>query len=507
MTADPVKSPPKKIPEKFPTSRLVVGILLSLLSGVLFFLAFPPLNIGLLMFVALVPYLVAQHRFLPLKLSPLAPTIALGIWLWPFLYRIFNIPGAPFLLLHMGVIFAVLIFFTSRERKFIELTGYRWFMLQGLFAWVGFEVIRSFVPLLGTMGFVANTLAGLPWLTQPVSIFSIYGLNLLVILVNFTLAYLILAWIDKRWHFADTVPVDTKAVRNWTIAGVIILAAWIGLSLFILNRPPDGDPVRVAALHMDLKDPGHQVDDQELARRLELLDDMVHDAAEQGAEIVYTPEMAFGFDPQQEHTAELQTLVREYGVYLYFTYAYHDDLGWHNETVLISPEGDFSPIYGKQHAFGEPPTISAGEEFVNQTPLGKLGAIICMDGVFTDSARGTARAGAQLLAIPSYDTTVGISEQNWTHFTMRSVENQVPVINADRGLYTMITDHHGRILADVRTPEGSNQVVIADVVPYNGKALYTSVGDWLGWVSLAGFIFFMVFQNVTEQKAKKAARK
>jgi hypothetical protein len=39
------------------------------------------------------------------------------------------------------------------------------------------------------------------------------------------------------------------------------------------------------------------------------------------------------------------------------------------------------------------------------------------------------------------------------------------------------------------------------------SSFYTKVGDWLGWVSLAGFVFFMVFQSVVESKAKKAAKK
>ena len=129
-----------------------------------------------------------------------------------------------------------------------------------------------------------------------------------------------------------------------------------------------------------------------------------------------------------------------------------------------------------------------------------------MDGVFTDSSRGVANQGAQLLGIPTYNTTVGISEQNWTHFVFRSVENQVPVVNADRGFYTMITDSHGKILADYKSPEGSSKVVIADVtLGGEGNTLYTRLGnDWLGYLSLAGFVFFIIFPSILERRAKKA---
>lgn len=487
------------------TTRLILGIFLSLLSGGFFYLAFPPTNLWPLMFVAITAYLIAQHRLFPPRWAPLAPTIAIGIWLWPFLYRIFNIEGAPIWLLHMGLLVAVLTFFTSGERSFHRQTGFRWFVLQGLAAWVGFEMIRSFIPFLGTMGFAANPLAGQAWLIQPVSVFSIYGLNLLVVLVNFALAQSIMAWIDRTWPSEDIVPVDPGRARKWLIGTGGAVAAWIALSLFIYYQPVSGaESVRVAALHMDIQEPGHVVGDAVQEERLALLESQLQEAARAGAEIAYVPEMAFGFDPQQRYTAEIKAMVAEAGIYLYFTYAYHDDAGWHNETVLISPQGEFSPIYGKQHAFGERPTVTAGTFPINETPYGKLGSIICMDGVFTDSARGTVSRGAQLLGLPSYDTTVGISEQNWTHFVMRSVENQVPVVNADRGYYSMITDGHGRILADVRSKQGSSQVITADVVPSGNKSLYTILGnDWLGYISLAGFVFFMVYPEIVKKRSKK----
>ena len=485
-------------------NRVILGIILSVISGVFFFLAFPPINIWPLMFVVITPYLIAQHRFFPLKWSALAPTIAIGLWLWPFLYRIFNIEGAPIWLLHMGFLVAVFTFFTSSERKFHELTGFRWFIWQGLAAWVGFEMIRSFIPFLGTMGFAANPLAGQAWLIQPVSIFSIYGLNLVIVLVNVALAQVIMNWMDQKWPQADTVPVDPKSTQRWAIGSALVVIAWVGISLVIYNQEPKGtETVRIAALHMDLDGPGHQADDAELAKRLQLLTNQIHEAADKGAEVVFVPEMAFGFDPQEKYTKEIQGLAGETNTYLYFTYAYHDDSGWHNETVLVSPDGKFSPIYGKQHAFGEPRTVTAGTFPVNDTPYGKLGSIICMDGVFTDSARGVVSNGAQILGVPSYDTTVGISEQNWTHFVFRAVENQVPVVNADRGFYTMITDSHGKILADVRSPEGSSQVVIADVSPGDGRTLYNRLGnDWLGYVSLAGFVFFIIYPSIVEKRKK-----
>ncbi len=111
----PANSKDPKPAGKVSPVRMSIGILLSGLSGLIFYLAFPPLNLWPFIFLAPIPYLIAQHRLLPRKLAPLAPTLAIGIWLWPFLYRIFNIPDAPFVFQHMGLLIAGITYLTSTD--------------------------------------------------------------------------------------------------------------------------------------------------------------------------------------------------------------------------------------------------------------------------------------------------------------------------------------------------------------------------------------------------------
>jgi hypothetical protein len=54
--------------------------------------------------------------------------------------------------------------------------------------------------------------------------------------------------------------------------------------------------------------------------------------------------------------------------------------------------------------------------------------------------------------------------------------------------------------------EGSRVTLVSDVTLGSGKAPYTSLGDILGWASLAGYIGFMVFQSMVERRAKKAMK-
>ena len=55
-------------------------------------------------------------------------------------------------------------------------------------------------------------------------------------------------------------------------------------------------------------------------------------------------------------------------------------------------------------------------------------------------------------------------------------------------------------------PDGGRATLVGDVTLGSDNAPYTSLGDWLGWASLAGWVFFMVFQTVTQRRAKKAAQ-
>ena len=69
-----------------------------------------------------------------------------------------------------------------------------------------------------------------------------------------------------------------------------------------------------------------------------------------------------------------------------------------------------------------------------------------------------------------------------------------------------IINHNGRQIALDASHDASPLVRVGDVPLGSGPTLYTSTGDMLGWVALAGLVFFAVLQNVVERRAKKAAK-
>jgi len=487
--------------------RMGLGVVLSVLSGVLLLLAFPPYGVWPLAWVALVPCVFAQHRLLQRKWSSLAPAIAHLLWLGPFLARLFGPENGPFFQ-YLGVLIGILIFFLQKEVKFHQLTGYRWFILHGVINWVGFEMIRATViPLIATSAFIGYTQATQAWLIQPVSIFSVYGLNLVIMLFNFALAQGALAWFDRKWQPADAVPVDGRATWRWLAVAGSATAVWIVISLVILSTAPAGAPtVRVAALQPGYENAAFRDDARTSQERFDAFADWTRQAAGQGAQIVYTPEMHFNFDPQVDFTEEFRALALETGTYIFINYSYGvEGEPWRNEAVLLSPSGEFSDVYAKNHAPpGEPLSPTAGAYPVYDTPLGRLAAMICHDANYTDVARKLTRNGAQLIAA-ALSEMGGFGEQYWTNVTFRAVENRAAMVVTARETGSAIIDPYGRQVALNLNP-GEQVILVGDVSLGSGNAPYTSLGDLLGWISLGAYVFFVVFQIVTERRAKQATK-
>ena len=156
-------------------------------SGFAFILAFPPFEIWPLIFIGWVPVLIAQQRIMPAKFSSLPTAVAIGIWLEGYMGPIFNPTGTYMIYLPLVAAMFALIFDLGK-RKFNQRTGYRWFVLEGTLSWGAIEMVRLFIPIAGTWGFIAYPLYRQVWFIQPVSIFGIIGQGMLIMSVNYILA-------------------------------------------------------------------------------------------------------------------------------------------------------------------------------------------------------------------------------------------------------------------------------------------------------------------------------
>lgn len=474
----------------------LAALAFSALSGVMLLLSFPPYGIWPLAWIALVPSLLAQHRLLPLRWSSLAPSIATLFWLGPFLARMFGMDNGPFFA-GLGVLISILVFLTSKERAFMERTGYRWFILHGAFGWVGFEMIRaSFIPLVATNAFIGYTQATQAWIIQPVSVLGVYALNLLMMLINCVLAQATMVAFDRRWRLEGTTPVGPRLTGRWLLFCGMLLVSWTVLSLSILNRAPQGlKTVKVAALQPNFARPAFQDKFLGSEERFEAFSGWVRQAAARGARLICTPEMMFNFNPQENFTSEFCALARETGAFLFITYSVvAEGQPFRNEAVLLSPSGEFSRPYAKNHIPpGEPASPVTGRFPVFETPLGRLATLICHDANYTDVARILTRNGAQLIAAPLNEFGK-FGEQYWTNVTFRAVENRAAMVVSARQSGSAIVDPYGRQIALNTNPAGEQVVLMGEVALGPGKTVYQRMGDWVGWLSLAVLAFFTLLQ-------------
>ncbi len=482
------------------TLRVIAGLALAGASGVLLTLSFPPYDLWPLVWVGFVPTIVAQHRIMPRRLSGLAYGVGLGSFFWGYFGPMFanTVWFMEWLPLIVAVVATLL---SNGDQAFQERTHYRWFVLEGAVVWVGIEAIRGLAPVVGTGGFVAYALYSQPWLIQPVGIFSIYGLGLLVMLVNYAVALGALALIDRSpksaLRDAQATSVRGKLAGSWLVGIVATLVLWSVLGVSLLDQATvAGSSVRVAAIQ-----PGASPDQES---RTGVLFEQTRRAASQGVQIAVWPEGALNYDPQVSHTEDFRALVRETGVYLVLGYGFRTPAGLRNEAIVLTPQGEFLEPYGKDHAvtwLGET-SVTGGNYPTYETAVGTLGTIICYDLNFTDTARKIAGNGAQVIAVPSNDWPA-LATKQYSNLALRAVENRVTLIKADTQYDSAIIDPTGRIVSIGVSTRPLQNILVADVPLGRANALVIQFGDWMGWLCIAGTVAFMVLDISTRRMARR----
>lgn len=487
-------------------ARLLIGLALSVLGGLAFMLAFPPYELWPLVFIGWIPIQIAQFRVLPKRISSLASAVGLFVWLQGYMGPIFAPVGTFMVWLPLAV--GALSFLGDMGlRKFHQATGYRWFVPSGIASWAGTEMIRLFLPIAGTWAFIAYPLYRQTWFIQPVSIFGIIGLGMLIILINLTISMLLISLMDKRWRLPDEQsPLPFALTKRWLIAAGSILTVWIVISLVQYNTPLKTATVKVAAIQPAVSPiiTANQDKIEEAAAIRSQMVEQTRQAAQEGAQFIVWPEGALMWDPEVDNQIDFASLARETNAFLSIGYVVNMENGFRNEATIVDPQGNFLGKFGKDHpvTFGGETSLSRGTYPVYTTSLGNLANIICYDLDYTDTTRKMVRQGAQLIAVPSNDWGA-IANKHYSHVVFRAIENRVAMVKADGGYDSAIIDPFGNILALSSYPQGGEATLVADIQMGSGEGTLTSrLGDWMGWIALAGMIFFIFGSGWLEKRSK-----
>jgi apolipoprotein N-acyltransferase len=215
--------------------RLLAGTALAVLSGLLAYLAGPPFEWWPLIFFAFVPMVWAQHRLVPIHFSPVIPAISICTFLitqiTPGL-----IQGNVAWYYHSFPVFvgAVIVLLSWPGRHFHAQTEYRWLTVSFPAAWVAVDAARVFSgyeTLGGTWGMPVYGLYEQAWLLQPLSIVGIFGLQLLVLMFNFAIAHLLIAWVDRRSVEDDAPRAQWKSAAVSASCVFALATIWIAVSV------------------------------------------------------------------------------------------------------------------------------------------------------------------------------------------------------------------------------------------------------------------------------------
>ncbi|HET7265421.1 MAG TPA: apolipoprotein N-acyltransferase [bacterium] len=439
-------------------------------SAAAFVLAFPPYDLGALAWFALVPLITAFWRRPPRD----------AFWIG-YAWGAFAYGGVLWWLTGFGVLVWALAAALLALAPAVALGTAAWAGAGGArravlwipITWTAVEFLRGRGSL------------GIPWallgesqhaalaVSQVASLTGVYGLTLLVVLVNAAVTLLL--------------------ARASGIAPAALTAAAVAAALGY-GSAALATPVR-ADTNVALVQPAYEArmrwDPAQAARDLRTLDAMTHDAARspdrgRGAVLVLWPETASPVDltdpstralvggwARRDHTTLIATSLEG---------------GLTNSAFAVAPDGVVVGRYDKHRLV---PFAEAGERpgrgpALLPAPAGTLGVAICFESTFPEHARDAVRDGAAMLAVLTNDAWFDGRAAPLQHAAIapfRAIEEGRFLLRAANAGPSEIIDPYGRVVAAL--PLGARGVLAGRVAPRSALTLYARYGDVLPWAAVA----------------------
>ena len=231
------------------------------------------------------------------------------------------------------------------------------------------------------------------------------------------------------------------------------------------------------------------------------IEDMSKKAAGNSARIISFQEYAIlvAEDDRERLLKELQRIAKENNLYLNVAYAYFAKHGkGRNMNLLISPEGAVLIHYAKRYLLGfgelgETGVFKKGPENIQTaiTPYGVIAVSTCRDMSFPSLIRQAGKKNVDVMLGPSYDFPKSVSPL----YYLRAVENGFSFIRSTYNGISYAIDYNGNILAWMDSEQSKDGMMYADV-PINGvRTFYSCWGDLLGWASMIGALFFIIYAS------------
>jgi apolipoprotein N-acyltransferase len=486
-------------------------------SGILLAVSYPRADLGVVAFVALVPFLLSLQDVAAVAalwrgyLCGFAFFAALLAWIPRVMVTYGGLPPPlswlifflmVFYLATYTALFALLISASLRRLGALSL-------LMAPVAWVALEMARG------------RLLTGFPWgllgysqyrnipLLQAAAWGGIYAVSFLVLAANAGLALLILRPATPRQRFVGAALL------------LLVLMAHTGgaLALRGTERFPQEGAIPVAAIQPNVAQevkwsPGGES---------RILSDLVRLTREaSGARLIVWPESASPFslrhparadgpgvavETNEAYAGVVAGLARALGATLIVgsvDYSSTDGvLRAFNSAFAVGPDGSILGSYAKVHLvpFGEYVPLQRLLFFVDRmvqgaiagfspgsrldplpTSSGRAATFICYEAIFPEMVRSIAGGNAAFLVNITNDAWFGKTAAPRQHLAMavvRAAENRRYMVRAANTGISAIVDPYGRILA--RTELMESAVLRGEVLPRADRTPYARCGDMFAW--------------------------
>jgi apolipoprotein N-acyltransferase len=488
------------------------NLILSLISSVLLSLSFPPLKLGFLAYIALVPF------FLLLEDKNYKESLR-----WGFLTGLFmnigtlywiswvTVPGAVAAILYLPIYLLIYSFLHTFLRLKLGEKYIYWCLP---FLWTGVEYLRS----LGVLGFPWSSLAYTQSyylsLIQYVSFTSVYGVSFWVVTIN-VFALLMLKNISNY----------KKVFIYFIILIVLLLLPWIYGSLILPGEEklPE-ENIRVGLIQGNI-DPYIKWSDEFLEENWRIYKELTLEAVQLKPQLIIWPETAVPdyLRISNLYLTNIRELLSKINVPLItgapdFKYLPDQTYLTYNGVFLLIPNRPIFQVYHKIHLvpFGErvpfTETFPFIKDFLESLEMGegnfspgnklvsfrvpitsvdreldserfkhdliKAPVIICFESLFPELVRKFILNGADILVIITNDAWFERSAAPYHHAQMavfRAIENRISIARCANTGISMFVDPYGRTLKS--TPIFQKKYLVQDIPLRTETTFFTRHGN------------------------------
>jgi apolipoprotein N-acyltransferase len=502
----------------FPSSNrqretyLSVGrdICLSILSGVLLILSFPPFGHGWLCWIALIPLVLSLNNkglgtaFLLSYLTGVVMFTGVFVYAW----SVKGFTAVDYLLImglylpHYFSLWGLMVSWLRRR------TGLSVFFL-GPALWVAQEYLRAHAGFLSFPGgLLGHTQYLHPLVLQMSSIGGVYVISFVLMSVNVACADWIRYWLcrNSSQPQACSPSMFLSSILVTVELSVILLYGWLAIR--------QHEPIRTlrvsiiqAGVSQDLK--------WDASYRKMILDRyarMTEHAVAEGPELIVWPEAAVPGDPLHDPgiRAFMETLVRKHQIPLlagsseYAKFSNEALAGKHYNSVflvtnqgvveepyrkmVLFPFGEFDPLHGflpwpealvKSIGRDEP-----GHDYslfqIHSIPIATP---ICWEIVFPDHIRQFVKRGAQIIVSATNEAWfpgIAAPEQMLAISVFRAVEHHISVVRVSNVAFSAYLDPIGQIhpiQVGIEDRDSLEGFFVNDVAVSPRRTFYTECGD------------------------------